>query len=130
MSNDSRGQISVEFVLLIGLVFVLVLAFVPYIGKNMEQDNVMSAAKLGFLDASNDIAYNGTGNTIKFGNMVFNENGTITLTFYSLTQLSSGNKVYIQNKMLNSIAKTLNTNVNGSKVKGAYYNYNVALINK
>ena len=37
----------------------------------------MSAAKIGFIDASNDIAYNGTGNVIRFNSMTFS-NGVIT----------------------------------------------------
>ncbi|MGF7117493.1 hypothetical protein [Methanobacterium oryzae] len=119
MVNDSKGQISLELVLLIGLVFVIVMAIAPYIGENIELNQVMSAARMGFINASNDIAYNGTGNAIQFKNMTFN-NGTIKLTFYSKKELTQDNIDYIQSRTLNEISKMLNTNVTNGSVKGRY----------
>lgn len=118
INSDSKGQISVEWVLLVGLMVVIVLAVAQFIGPNLEQDEVMSAARIACIDASNDIAYV-TGNVIKFNNMTFN-NGTITVTVYSKKALSLNNATYIQNEMLNNIAEALNTNIVDNTVQGRY----------
>ena len=127
MLNESRGQLSVELVLLIGIVIVITLAILQFIGPSLEQDKVMSAAKIGCIDASNDIAYNGTGNVIRFNNMTFN-NGTINLNVYSKKALNSTNISYMNNKILSNIAQALNTNINDDTVQGRY-TYKVVINN-
>gem|GEM_PF-1569665 len=125
MLNESRGQISVEIVLLVGLALIVTLAIAQYIGPSLEQDKVMSAARIGCIDASNDIAYNGTGNVIRFNNMSFS-NGIIIVNIYSQKSLNSTNKNYIQSKMLNNIAQALDTTVVSNTVKGRYtYRINI-----
>ncbi len=126
MPNDSRGQISAEFVLMIGLIVVLVIAVAQYIGPNLEENEVMSAAKIACINASNDIAYT-TGNVIRFNNMTLN-NGTITVSVYSKIALNATNINYMQNKILNNIAQTLGTNIANNTVKGRY-SYSVNVIN-
>lgn len=117
MICESRGQISIEMVLLIGLTLIIVIAAAQFIGPSIEQDKVMSAAKIGFIDASNDISYSNS-NVIRFNNMTFN-NGVITINAFSKSSIAN-NITYIQNKTLSKIAQVLNTDVNNNTVQGRY----------
>lgn len=127
MLNDKKGQISVEIVLLVGLSLIIVMALSTYLGEDIELNSVMAAAKTGSIDASNDLAYNGTGNVIRFNNMTFDD-GTITVRMYSKKQLSSNDITYIQNKALQYIGNTLNKPVNSNTVEGIY-DYRVFVVN-
>lgn len=122
-----KGQISAEFVLLTGLMLVIIILIASYAGYNLELDQVMGAAKIGTIEAINDLAYNGTGNVIRFKNATFN-NGKITITVYSKKNLSENEKNYIQQKALNSIATTLGKQVTNNIVKGRY-DYTIEVVN-
>lgn len=125
MLIDNRGQVSVEIVLLVGLSLIIVLALSSHLGEDVEINKVMAAAKTGSIDASNDLAYNGTGNVIRFKNMTFN-NGTINMTVYSKKALNSTSIAYMGNKILNNIAQALNTNITNGTVRGRYiYRINI-----
>lgn len=127
MLKDGNGQISVEYILLVGLVLVIVLTFAGPIGTILETDQAMDSAKAGILNATNDIAYNNTGNIFRLEGMSLN-NGTLTANIYSMKTPSESNKEYIQSKAINTIAQTLNKPVEGSKVVGNHYNYTVTLV--
>lgn len=131
MLNNSRGQISVEFVLLIGLILVLVLGVSTTFQQNIELNSAMSAAKIGFIGASNNLAYS-NGNIIRLNGMNFN-NGTITAGYYSSKALNDNDKYNIEVNMIDSISKTLNvpvqwrTNTNSGCVQTNDYKYIIQL---
>lgn len=129
MLDDSKGQISIELVLVLAFILIIVLAIVQYIGPETEQDTALSAAKMGVINASNDLAYTGTGNVIRFNNMTF-DNGSITVTVYSKFPLNS-NTHYIENKAITSINSTLSNVINSTNtsVQTKRYNYTVTVVN-
>lgn len=128
MLKDHNGQISAELILLIGLVLIIVMAFASPLGKSLETNQVMAAAKTGILNATNDLAYKNTGNIFRFNNINFNSStGTITAKVYSMKP-NSTDKDYIQSQTINTIADTLNKPVSGNKVLGNYYNYTVNIV--
>jgi len=106
MLKESRGQISAEWVLLVGLFLVLVMGVAVYYGQSNEVTVALAAAKGGFIDAANNIAYNGSGNTIRINSMSFN-NGVITVKYYSTTPLNSSSILTIQKTMLSDIASAV-----------------------
>lgn len=133
MFSDSRGQISAELILLVGLIFVFVLALSTYFGQTNELNTAMAAAKNGFINASNDISYTGYGNVIRLNSINYT-GSTITVKYYSTLTLNPTNTYYIESSMLNSIASALNTPVQGNNstnpgyVKTGRYNYTVTLV--
>lgn len=50
---DVKGQISAEFVLVIGLVLIIVLGIVSFLGEDNELNQVMSAARSGAIEGAN-----------------------------------------------------------------------------
>jgi len=125
--KDYKGQVSAEFVLLAGFILVVAIIIASQAGSSLELDQVMSAAKTGTIEASNDLAYNGTGNVIRFQNITFKD-GKITITVYSKRNLTDNEKTYIKQKVLESIGETLGKQVTGDTVKGRY-NYTVEVVN-
>jgi uncharacterized protein (UPF0333 family) len=123
MLIDNKGQISIELVLLVGLSLIIVFAIASYLGEDIELNSVMAVAKTGIIDASNDLAYTGTGNVIRFNNMTFT-NGTIKVNIYSKKNLTPDDKGYMENKALQYIGNALNKPVINSTVQGKY-NYKI-----
>ena len=125
--REYKGQISAEFVLLTGFILVVAIIIASQAGSSLELDQVMSAAKTGAIEATNDLAYNGTGNLIRFQNITFKD-GKITITVYSKKRLTDDEKNYIKRKVLESIGEALGKQVTGDTVKGRY-NYTVEVVN-
>ncbi|MGZ7068772.1 MAG: hypothetical protein ACXVHT_10740 [Methanobacterium sp.] len=50
---DIHGQITIEFILLIGIILVLVMGMSSYIGENIELIETMSAARSGAIEGAN-----------------------------------------------------------------------------
>ncbi|BAW31250.1 MAG TPA: hypothetical protein PLO64_01725 [Methanothermobacter sp.] len=125
--REYKGQISAEFVILAGFILVVAIIIASQSGSSLELDQVMSAAKTGTIEASNDLAYNGTGNLIRFQNITFKD-GKITITVYSKKRLTDDEKNYIKRKVLESIGEALGKQVTGDTVKGRY-NYTVEVVN-
>lgn len=119
MIKSIEGQISAEFILLMGFILIVVVLVASYVGENSEMNNVMAAAKIATVTASNDLAYNNTGNVIRFNNMTFDD-GKITVTVYSHKALTPENKNYIKKKILYSISNILGVNVVDDSVQGKY----------
>lgn len=128
MLEDSKGQISVEFVMLIGLMLVLILPVISIFGQNNEVTTAMSAAREGVTNASNDLAYTEEGNVIRYNSMTFN-NGNIRINVYSEFPLSSDNVTYIQTKALNNINNSLSViSSSDTMVQTKRYTYTVTII--
>lgn len=52
---DSKGQISVEYILFLGFVLALILVIVSYVGEQNEQNTIATATRLGAANASAEI---------------------------------------------------------------------------
>lgn len=50
---DTRGQISLELVLVVGLIFVIVMAIAGVVGEDNELNQAMGAARSGAIEAAN-----------------------------------------------------------------------------
>ncbi|MBI5680743.1 MAG: hypothetical protein HZC47_07625 [Methanobacterium sp.] len=57
MKMDQRGQISIEFVLIIAFMLILVLVFAGYIGDAMELNSVSAAARYGATNTISDLVF-------------------------------------------------------------------------
>jgi uncharacterized protein (UPF0333 family) len=53
---DQKGQISIEFVLVVALMLVIVLLVGSYTGEQNEINTVTAAARTGAMDAATDLA--------------------------------------------------------------------------
>ena len=125
--KDNRGQISAEFVLLTGIILIIALVIASHTGNSLEVDKVISAAKTGTIEATNDLAYNGTGNVIRFQNITF-QDGKINITVYSKRSLTANEIAYIKQKVLEAIGESLGKPVTDNTVKGRY-TYTVEVLN-
>ncbi len=50
---DARGQISLELVLVVGLIFVIVMGIAGILGEDNELNQAMGAARSGAIEAAN-----------------------------------------------------------------------------
>jgi hypothetical protein len=71
----------------------------------------MGAAKMGFMDASNKIAYSGSGNILRFQNMT-SSNNNIIITVYSMKPLTTDEKNLIIGNMQQYIANVTSQTYN------------------
>jgi len=65
MIEESRGQISIEFILLVGAILTMVLVAIPMALKNAEMNKALTAARDGAVKAA---ALRGLGYSYKGGN--------------------------------------------------------------
>lgn len=126
---DQKGQISIEFVLVIGLIVVIVLAIAPYIGEQNENNVIAVAAREG---ASNTI----TNITLLNRNMapivvkdlkMTGSGQNITIQIRLSSSVSSDQNQLIVNGTLASIAAQGYTLTNGTIVTNRH-RYNVTLV--
>lgn len=126
--NDNRGQLSLEYILLLGLVLVLVLAIVAPLGKGVETDQAMAATKNGIINATNQLAYSNTGNIFRVNKINFNNStGAISATVYSMKSPTGTEKTFVQTHTLSTISQTLNKPISGNSVLGSNYNYTLTI---
>jgi hypothetical protein len=126
---DIKGQLSAEYILILGFMFVIILVFAAVIGPNIEQNSVMSAARDGASNALSNIStsnssvppirvtsINVTGGTsktvkIKFSNMIPVD--------YNATVLDA---------IISNVVNQGYTKINASSVKGNNFNYTFILV--
>jgi len=124
---DKKGQLSAEFVLLLGFMLIIVLLIASLVGTQNQLDQVMSTAKIAATSAGDDIAYNNTGNIIRFNSIKFS-NGVINITMYSQNALNTTQLAYIKNCVLNNVSQALGIPVTNGTIRGQY-NYTVIVGN-
>ena len=103
MSMDTRGQISVELVLIVGIIVVIVLVFAGFLGDQIEQNNVASATRLGAVNATTELGLlNRNLQPVRVNgvNMTGTENISIQISF-------SGPVSSFQSQIFDSINKSL-----------------------
>lgn len=50
---DIKGQISIEFIFLVGIILIITVGFTSYIGEDLELIQVMSCARSGAIQGAN-----------------------------------------------------------------------------
>ncbi len=74
---DQRGQISIEYILLVAIVLVIVVIFGVVISNQSEQNNVASAVQLGATNATANLVFaNNSQSPVKVTNVAMTGNGT------------------------------------------------------
>ncbi|OEC84881.1 MULTISPECIES: TadE family protein [Methanobacterium] len=103
---DQKGQISIEFVLILALMLVLVLIFVPYIGEQNELNTISLAAREGAMNTASDLVLNGTVNPLRVKDIILENEKSQNVTIQiDLSGSPSQNQTEsIINGTLNSIA--------------------------
>jgi uncharacterized protein (UPF0333 family) len=132
MLTDSKGQISAEYVLLIGLFLVIILVVAASFGQSNEVNLALSTAREGVINASNDIAYSGSGNVVRFNTMSFNKDtGVITVNIASEYPLSGTDITNIETTAIKNMKAGLSEVVNSSdtSVQTKRYTYTIKIIN-
>lgn len=106
MKVDQKGQISIEFVLIIGFMLILVLVFAGYIGDAMESNSVSAAARSGAMDAaSNIVLLNQSAEPLRVNDINIIGNGqNLTIQINIDITPSATAKLAIFNGALHSVA--------------------------
>ena len=134
---DRRGQISIEFVLIIALMVVIVLAIAPYIGSASESNDIATAAREGATNAVTNLSIlNNTMTPVIVENIQNVGSGqNLTIQIDISGAISSNQNSTIVNSTLNSIAAlgyTRVTSINNTPysdyIVAHWHNYNVTLV--
>jgi uncharacterized protein (UPF0333 family) len=131
---DKRGQLSIEFVLVIAFMLILVLAFATYIGDANEKNSIASAARTGATNSASSLLVTNTiTQPLQVEDVNLNANGAnITIVIDISGPLSTTTNSTITNQTLQSIANagyTLNNaNVTDPFIVTSRHVYRVLLI--
>ncbi|MEN4017805.1 MAG: hypothetical protein PQ968_05075 [Methanobacterium sp.] len=103
---DQRGQISIEFVLVVALMLVIVLLVGAYAGDQNEINTVTAAARTGAMDAATDLALlNRNMEPLRVNDVRINGSGqNLTLLINVSGPISDNSNRTIFNATLQSIA--------------------------
>jgi len=109
MKMDVRGQISVELVLIVGIIVVIVLVFASFLGDQNEQNNIASATRMGAVNATTQLGLlNRTSQPVRVNGISMTENtstNTINLNIALSNVVSDSNsRIQILNSTNQSIA--------------------------
>ena len=131
---DKRGQLSIEFVLVIAFMLILVLLFTSFIGDANEKNMVSSAARTGAMNSASALFTNNTINQpLQVEDVNLNTNGgNITIVIDISGPISTNTNSTIVSQTLQSIANlgyTLNTtNATDPFVSSSRHVYRVLII--
>ena len=131
---DKRGQLSIEFVLIIAFMLIIVILFASYIGDANEKNSISAAARSGATDAASSLLINNSINkplTVEDINLSTNgSNITIVIDISGIITTNTNNT--ITNKTLQSIAdlgyKLNTTNASDPFVSSSRHVYRVLVI--
>jgi uncharacterized protein (UPF0333 family) len=131
---DQKGQISIEFVLIIALIFVIVLAVGSYVGEQNELNSVSVAARTGATDAVTNLVITNNISPLRIEDIRMNGSGKNLILFINISgPISTSSNQTIVNNTLNSIASVGYTRINSGNIFTDYINttrhtYNVVLV--
>jgi len=107
---DQRGQISIEYILLVAIILVIVIVFAVVITNQSEQNQVASAAQLGASNATANLIFtNGSQTPVKVTSVTMT-NGSTVGNNVSLTIHFSRSVTAQQGTIFQSIEKSLRAN--------------------
>jgi uncharacterized protein (UPF0333 family) len=126
---DQKGQISIEFVLIIAFMLVIVLLIASYAGETSESYIVLSAARAGATNAITDLSLNKTTMTpVRVEKINTNGSGKyINITIQISSSLSDYQNQSIINSTLASIAAQ-GYNWTDNSIVTSRHVYNVTLV--
>jgi uncharacterized protein (UPF0333 family) len=103
---DQRGQISIEFVLVVAFMLVIVLLVGSYIGEQSELSTVTAAARNGAMEAATDLALlNRNMEPLRVNDVKMNGSGqNLTLLINVSGPISNNANRTIFNSTIQSIA--------------------------
>jgi len=103
---DQRGQISIEFVLVMALMLLIVLLAGSYIGDQNEINTVAAAARMGAVDAAANLAIlNRNMEPLRVNDVRMNRSGqNLTLLINISSPISNNTNRTIFNSTIRSIA--------------------------
>jgi uncharacterized protein (UPF0333 family) len=125
ITMDSRGQLSAEYILLVGFVLAVVLIFAWYVSDQSEQNTIATAVRVGASNASAEIGImNTTTMPIRVNKVDMTSGEKINITiFLSNTALSPQQRQtilggveqsiesagYTVNSQIDPVSNTVNT---------------------
>jgi uncharacterized protein (UPF0333 family) len=101
---DQRGQISIEYVLLVAVILVIVVIFGIVISDQSEQNNVASAVQLGASNATAIVFSNSSQTPVRVTDVAMTDNGStnINVVVHFSSPVTS-----IQSSVIGNITKSL-----------------------
>jgi uncharacterized protein (UPF0333 family) len=104
---DQRGQISVEYILLLAIVLAIVLVFAVVITNQSEESNVAAAAQLGATNATTNLVFlNASQTPVKVTSVTMTNNSTVGSTINMAIHFSKSVTAQ-QNTIFQNIEKSL-----------------------
>lgn len=103
---DTKGQISIEFILVVAFMLVIVLLIGSYIGGENESSSVLSAARSGAAGAVSNLTFlNESTEPVRVDDMrIIGTGHDLTIQINISGPLSVNQTQYVLNGTLNSIA--------------------------
>jgi uncharacterized protein (UPF0333 family) len=104
---DQRGQISIEYILLVAVVLAIVIVFALVITNQSEQNNVAAAAQLGATNATANLVFiNGSQTPVKVTSVTMG-NGSVIGSNVNMVVHFSKSVTAQQGIIFQSIEKSL-----------------------
>jgi uncharacterized protein (UPF0333 family) len=134
MKMDVRGQISVELVLIVGIIAVIVLVVASFLGDQLEQNNIASATRLGAVNATTQLGLlNRTIQPVRVNGISMTGSDNITVQISFSSPVTS-----FQSQIFNSINQSLtsqgystwynSTSQSNIPLKTSRHFYNITLV--
>lgn len=126
---DARGQISIEFLLVLGFIMVIVLIVASLAGPQIEQNSITSAAREGASNALYELASNNT-NMIptRITKLIVTGSDNKTIQIKLDNNLSDSFDAIILNETIGNILNQSGfTYINNTTVKGSSKYYTIVI---
>jgi uncharacterized protein (UPF0333 family) len=126
---DVKGQLSAEYILILGFMLVIVMIFASIVGPEIEQNSVMSAARDGASNALANISItNSSVPPIRVTSMNMTGNNS-KVVYIKLSGIIPGSyNATVLNDIINYVVKQGFTKYNNTTVKGNNFNYTFVLV--
>ncbi|MDP3033919.1 MAG: hypothetical protein Q8M97_02255 [Methanobacteriaceae archaeon] len=127
---DVRGQISIEFLLILGFIIVIVLVVASIAGPQIEQNSISSAVREGSSNALYELSSTNTSftpNRVTRINMSGSGNNTYIKVIFS-NPLPSNYQSFVLNKTMQSVLNQSGfTMINNTTVKSSNKIYTIII---
>lgn len=111
---DQRAQISIEYILLVSIVLLIVLVFALVATDQSEQNNVATAVQLGASNATANLVFTNNSQSPVQVTSVNMSTANSTNSSIKMVVHFSRSVAGQQSTILNGIATSLNSSLNGS----------------
>lgn len=117
---DTRGQISIELILLLGFILVIVLIVASIAGPQIEKNSVSSSVREGATDAIYELTSTNVNlPPTRVNKLIVKDNGNVTINVTFSSSLPTNYKPFILNRTIQSVLNQSGfTQVNNTTVKG------------